>query len=494
MRIAILMGITYDNNPNLNTLPACKNDLDIVEKIIDATKLYDEKIVLNDDYPTAYSAIEKITNFVDGIEKKSATIDEVFVYYSGHGGFSENEFYYAWNDYTSNNPNTTSLINSQFDDLLRRLKAKLTVKFIDACQSGLPYIKDIAKPTFQDCFFCFSCRKNQSSSCNDKNSYFTQALVESIEKCLANKQIRYRDIQNYIADKFTTETEDENGQKPYFCSQGKNTDVFCEVSDELKNVVEDFFNPIVPETNHDEPIEVKASETDYLEIIAKIDSSYLDKKGVSDLSNNVFQEVSSIDLIDELKAIQFKAQMTVDKINRHLPCYNSLCSFVDGNCADYFVEMTYDREMRTVKRKKKNFGFDFSSLLRLYGDDESSYEWVKEPVSVPTSFYIRNDLSYDYISFKILSGCKSITNKELILIPFYNNTTVYLVFAQIDYKYIGIEEIGPNSASWKGTKCSPTDLVNVVKQMINDFQYNTYKNIKEFLDRASCHTEPPKNA
>ena len=355
MRIAILMGITYDKNPSLNTLPACKNDLDIVKKIIDATNLYDEKIVLNDDYPTAYAAIEKITNFVEDIEKKSLSVDEVFVYYSGHGGFSEHEFYYAWNDYTSSNPNTTSLINSQFDDLLRRLKAKLTVKFIDACQSGLPYIKDIVKPTFQDCFFCFSCRKNQSSGCNDKNSYFTQALVESIRNCLKNKQIHYRDIQNYIADKFKTETEDADGQKPYFCSQGKNTDVFCEVSDELKDVIEKYFSPTVTEINSDEDIEVKTNETNYLDIIAQLDASFLGKKEINDLSNNIYQEVSSIELIDELKNINFKVQTTADKTNSDLPCYKNLCSFVDGNCADYFVEMTYNREMRTVKRKKKKF-------------------------------------------------------------------------------------------------------------------------------------------
>ena len=40
MRIAILMGITYESNPYLDTLPACKNDLNIIKKIIDATNLY----------------------------------------------------------------------------------------------------------------------------------------------------------------------------------------------------------------------------------------------------------------------------------------------------------------------------------------------------------------------------------------------------------------------------------------------------------------------
>ena len=186
MRIAILMGITYESNPYLDTLPACENDLNIIKKIIDATNLYKEKLILNDDFPTAYNAMETMTEFIENIEKKSVSVDEVFVYYSGHGGFNNDEFYYAWNDYSSKNPNTTFLLSSQVDELLRHLKAKLTVKFIDACQSGLPYIKDIITPTFQECFFCFACRKNQSSRCDEKNSYFTYAVVESIKNCLEN--------------------------------------------------------------------------------------------------------------------------------------------------------------------------------------------------------------------------------------------------------------------------------------------------------------------
>ena len=71
MRIAILMGITYENHPVLESLPACKNDLNIVEKIIDATNLYDEKLILNDDYSTAYAALEKLTEFVENLEKKN---------------------------------------------------------------------------------------------------------------------------------------------------------------------------------------------------------------------------------------------------------------------------------------------------------------------------------------------------------------------------------------------------------------------------------------
>lgn len=491
MRIAVLMGITYENNSTLESLPACKNDLHIIEKIIDATNLYDEKLILNDDYPTAYTAMEKLTEFVENLEKKPDPIEEVFVYYSGHGGFDNNEFYYAWNNYSNKNPNTTSLLNSQFDDLLRRLKAKLTVKFIDACQSGLPYIKDLVKPTFQDCFFCFSCRKNQSSGCDEENSFFTYALVESIKNCLENNQIRYRDLQNYIADKFSMEGDDEDSQKPYFCSQGKNTDVFCEVTDSLKNVINTFFlQPVVVEVKEEDIPKSEKTEIDYLSIISRIDSTFLKKELIKNISKEVLSKITAIPLIEPLNRIKFTKLITSDKIHNRIPGYKSLCTFVDNNCSDYFAEITYDYKTRTVKKEKKNpwdigLNLSYFNVLGLHNSVEPTYEWVDEAVKIPKDFYIKNDIPYDYISFKIQSRCRCITDKELVLIPFYNNTSIYLVYAQFDYKYTGIEETGPVPTTWKGKKCSADNLVKITKQLVEDFQDNTFKEIKEFLDKEA---------
>lgn len=489
MRIAILMGITYESNPYLDTLPACKNDLNIIKKIIDATNLYEEKLILNDDFPTAYNAMETMTEFIENIEKKSVSVDEVFVYYSGHGGFNNDEFYYAWNDYSSKNPNTTSLLSSQVDELLRRLKAKLTVKFIDACQSGLPYIKDIITPTFQDCFFCFSSRKEQASICNDTNSIFTYSIIEAIKNCLNNPKIRYRDIKNYIADKFNSENTENSIQNPYFCSQGKDTDVFCDVTDNLKNIVNQFFFTIdtTQPINISDSKDPKKQDLSYIDIIAKLDSNYLTKECIKNLSENLLKTISSINLKNEFNQMKFTKLISSDKITNKIPCYKSLCKFVDENCSDYFIDVTYDHQTRTVKKRKHNlwdFGVSFA-LLGSYGSNESDYEWVEEPIKIPQSFYIRNSLPYDFISFKIQSRCKCITNKELILIPFYNNTDIYLVYAKIDYDYIGIEETGPISSQWKGKVCNSDNLIDITKEIINDFQNKTFEDIKEFLEKEA---------
>ena len=490
MRIAILMGITYESNPYLDTLPACKNDLNIIKKIIDATNLYEEKLILNDDFPTAYNAMETMTEFIENIEKKSVSVDEVFVYYSGHGGFNNDEFYYAWNDYSSKNPNTTSLLSSQVDELLRRLKAKLTVKFIDACQSGLPYIKDIITPTFQDCFFCFSCRKEQTSVCTEKNSVFTYSIIEAIKNCLNNPKIRYRDIKNYIADKFNSENTENSVQNPYFCSQGKDTDIFCEVTENLKTIVNEFFlSPNIIQSNHDSDCKDSSNQDlNYIDIIEKLDSKFITNESLKDLSENLLKTISSITLKKELNQLKFTKLITSDKITTNIPCYKSLCKFVDENCSEYFTEITYDHQTRTVKKRKHNTLWDLGATLALlgsYGTNESDYEWGEEPIKIPQSFYIRNGLSYDYISFKIQSRCKCITNKEVIFVPFYNNTNIYLVYSQIDYDYIGIEETGPISTKWKGKECNFDNLIDIVKEIIEDFQNKTFEDIKEYLKKEA---------
>ena len=284
---------------------------------------------------------------------------------------------------------------------------------------------------------------------------------------------------------FSSEGDDEDSQKPYFCSQGKNTDVFCEVTDSLKNVINGFFvQPVVTETLEEGIKEAQKIETDYSDVIAKIDSSFLNKEIVKNLSKEVLGQITAIPLIEPLNKIKFTKLITSDKINNHISGYKSLCTFVDNNCSDYFAEISYDYKTRTVKKKKNpweiGLSLSYRNLFGLNDYSEPTYEWVDEAVKIPKDFYIKNDLPYDFISFKIQSRCRCITDKELVLIPFYNNT-----YAQFDYKYTGIEETGPIPTTWKGKKCSTDNLAETTKQLIDDFQENTFKEIKEFLDKEA---------
>jgi hypothetical protein len=66
-------------------------------------------------------------------------IDETLIYFSGHGVY-QNDALLCCTDFDINRPATTSISNSELDDLLRSVKPNVAVKVIDACQSGSPYI------------------------------------------------------------------------------------------------------------------------------------------------------------------------------------------------------------------------------------------------------------------------------------------------------------------------------------------------------------------
>lgn len=336
MRVAILMGITYAGSA-IPELPLCKNDLQSINKIIDSTGLYQEKLILDDNYSKARDALEKLTEFVEDLEKRKEEIDEVFVYYTGHGGIINEEFYFGWNDYSSVSPASTSIVNSQFDDLIRRLQAKLTVKFIDSCHSGMPYVKDMVPITFKDCFFCFSCRNNQSSGFENGYSSFTYSIFEAISKCLENKNIRYRDIVNFITDKYTPHTDNDEDQRPYFVTQGTNTNIFCDVSDSLKNVINEILNiDSISESSSEKDEEIDPFCM-YGEIIKKLDSKFMNDTQIKQLSLDIQNSVKKTKLIDNLAKLNFNINVSSGKIDDSIPCFNQLCYFVDRECCKYSI-------------------------------------------------------------------------------------------------------------------------------------------------------------
>ena len=89
---------------------------------------------------TSKSVKSKLTNFVQ--KYTSEEIEEVIFYFTGHGSFEEDQFYYVLSDYEESKKRQTCLSNDELDNLLRSLSANLTIKIVDACQSGIRYVKD----------------------------------------------------------------------------------------------------------------------------------------------------------------------------------------------------------------------------------------------------------------------------------------------------------------------------------------------------------------
>lgn len=245
MNIAILIGIAkYKSEAQL---PACSLDAENMRRLLVATKKYDDIVVISES--TNASQVKEALRQFFGKYQSAGGIEEAFVYFSGHGVYQKDAML-CCSDYDSSRPATTSISNSELDDLLRSVKPSVAVKVIDACQSGSPYIKD-ASVGFEKAlsssslgsFICMaSSRQDQSSYASSSESFFTQKWIEA---ALSKEEgsVLYRDIHAALADAFVSDPD----QTPFFVIQGSGLESFSTVTDDMKALASTRAKALAPE-------------------------------------------------------------------------------------------------------------------------------------------------------------------------------------------------------------------------------------------------------
>ena len=232
MNIAIIIGISKYKSES--PLPACSLDAESMRRLLVATRKYDDIQLVNDQ--TSASHVKDALRQFFAKYQNASGIEEALIYFSGHGVYS-NDALLCCSDFDSNRPATTSISNSELDDLLRSVKPNVAVKIIDACQSGSPYIKD-ASAGFEKAlsksqlkaFICMaSSRQDQSSYASASESFFTAKWIEAATE-KSDGQVLYRDIQAALADAFASDPD----QTPFFVNQGTGLEVFSNVTEEMR--------------------------------------------------------------------------------------------------------------------------------------------------------------------------------------------------------------------------------------------------------------------
>lgn len=232
MNIAILIGISkYKNQADL---PACSYDVKNLRNVLVATKKYDDVEIVVEN--TNSSHVKDALRDFFAKYQSAAPIREALVYFSGHGTY-QSDALLCCSDYDASRPATTSISNTELDDLLRSVNPDVAVKIIDACQSGAPYIKDAnagfeksLKSSQLNSFICMaSSKQNQSSFASTTESFFTSKWIDAALVKHEGK-VLYRDIQAALADAFVSTPE----QTPFFVNQGTGLEFFAEVTDEMR--------------------------------------------------------------------------------------------------------------------------------------------------------------------------------------------------------------------------------------------------------------------
>ncbi|RDU95178.1 caspase family protein [Trinickia dinghuensis] len=232
--LAVLVGVTDYVEEKLK-LPACVNDVSIMQELLRGAGKFDDVINIPSDDAQTMKA--RIADTIGRFQQED--IGELFFYFTGHGEFVDEDFRFMFRDYSRERPAQTTLENSELDRLLRSLSPALTVKVVDACYSGIPYVKDGAsqieammaetQSVFAKCYFYFSSQSDQRSWATETISDFTRAFVQTIA-CSTLESIRYKDVMDGVSDAFLSTPR----QKPLFVMQGDYTEVFGNFAEEVR--------------------------------------------------------------------------------------------------------------------------------------------------------------------------------------------------------------------------------------------------------------------
>jgi formylglycine-generating enzyme required for sulfatase activity/uncharacterized caspase-like protein len=143
---ALIIGVSNYKDPNIRKLNYTRADAEGINKILSDPKkvgLNPEKIkILLDENATLFNIKNAIT---DWLYKNANKDSYVLIYFAGHGGLEEDKLgteadnwakYLLPFDTVKDNLYASALSNREFHDLLRSIKSRKLVIFMDSCYSG----------------------------------------------------------------------------------------------------------------------------------------------------------------------------------------------------------------------------------------------------------------------------------------------------------------------------------------------------------------------
>ncbi len=206
LNLGVVIAVS-EYTDDAGNLPACSQDGAAFLEVLRTSEKFKDVLYIDRD-TTSANVKRRLAEFVKKYEGQD--IGEVVFYFTGHGEFVGDEFYYLLSDYQQRRRKQTSLENTELDNIVRSLKPALFAKVVDACHSGMTYIKSVdefneylkaANSKFKKLYFLFSSQSEQFSYQNNRISYFTESVLKAIA-AHAGDEIRYKDIIDYVSDEF----------------------------------------------------------------------------------------------------------------------------------------------------------------------------------------------------------------------------------------------------------------------------------------------------
>jgi len=416
MNLAIILAVSeYREKP----LPGCILDGDLIKLLLNETGKFDEIIFLNGKNTDSTNVKEELTKFVASSQGK--VFNEIFFYYTGHGDFRDSEFYFILSDFDQANYRQTTLSNSELDNLIKQLNPILTIKIIDACNSGVTYIKDNdslckyldeSKRSFQFCYFMFSSMTDQSSYQDKAISDFTKSFIDSIIK-YPSGEVRYKHIIDFMSDEF----ENNARQIPFFVTQANFTEIFCDVNQKVKNLLSDRMKRGMNVLLGNED----AKSQSLIDMIIKDSQNHCSKEEILEriihLKTFIENYIYSSELAD---LYNIESEFESDYTSITSQYRHSIGKWLKDNSQDYFAEVSYRDEIEGLDKMSAIERLSANSSILLGGNKKYKTR------TVLSGFDLTVEVPYKVVSIK--------SNPKYLNLDFCAASIIF-VFSQVNVRF-----------------------------------------------------------
>jgi hypothetical protein len=457
-------------------LPGCEKDAEIFHNLLCSTGKFNDILFINKEMESSDIKLE-ITNFIKRHREGSVKVDEFLLYYSGHGNFDNNEFYYILPDYDSQKINKTSIQNSELDTWIRSINPSLTIKIVDACHSGVTYVKEddsfekylnSTQNIFNKCYFMFSSYLDQSSYITGNLSDFTKSFINSISE-YKGTTLRYKDIIDFISDDFAANPR----QKPFFVIQADMTEEFFTLTKEIKAILlgQKDFEP------EKEDVGNGANKLQLLEIIRKDSEQYCSKEEVMSILNDTIKDhilkFNYSPEIKELYEIDISFNNSIDKV----PQLNVIGKWLDDNQNDYFVSITYETESYTQDVE----AYDILRFPMYYSTGRIPTKTVVKYREIISGYTLTADSPFSGITLSAKPIFPNIPWSTCMILPIFSKTDLRLFYAYSLLKEKNWEERDFNkNVEWK-TSDSKLKYNDKLLVIVNNILVNYDNYLIEFI-------------
>jgi hypothetical protein len=488
MNLAILLSVgTYKDESH--NLPACKNDHALMDAVLTHSGRFSEVLMLSTDTNSSHIKSE-LARFIKA--HSGQPVDELFFYYTGHGDFYNDDFYFLLSDYDESKRQQTALSNAELDAMLRSLSPSLTVKVIDACHSGVPYVKNAnhlkkaiqaSKGRYEKCYFMFSSQKDEASYQDAHLSDFTESFARSLSEHSHNT-IRYKDIADYISDEF----ENKGQQTPSFVLQADLTDVFCNISQEMREEISKKLTQcggkrgatkqesVSTTTTTTTPPPPQVPTKTLRDLVIQDASRYCTEPEAMSGITAIKQQIEAHALCSELSGL-YKLESVFRSDFSASPKIESVASWLQNNTNDYFVSVEYRSEeyedtVEVPRTYRGLSGSQMAAMAAFRGDYETKI--VRKIRKVPDGISLTVTPPFCAAEIKLIPQYANLPWLSENLVVVFSKSAVRLFYSTVQLKEKNwTERVLAEEVKWKtkevGLKSSQ-EVEEVVESMIRDIE------------------------